>query len=176
VSFVLHAEGDAGPVVAAARRIVRERAPEVPPRFRTLSELRAASLADRRLTLVLIAAFAAAALALAALGIYGVAAYSVARRTREVGIRMALGAGPGEVLAMVLGQSARPVLAGGALGLLAALALGRFLASLLFEVRPGDPRTLALVAAVLAAAALGAGFLPARRATRIDPAIALRGE
>ncbi|HEY6549455.1 MAG TPA: ABC transporter permease, partial [Vicinamibacteria bacterium] len=112
VSFVIHAEGDPGTLTAAARQIVRELDPEVPPRFRTIAELRAASVADRRLTLGLLAAFSLSALTLAALGIYGVASYAVARRTREVGIRMALGAAPGQVLRMVLTESGRPVAAG----------------------------------------------------------------
>jgi putative ABC transport system permease protein len=176
VSFVVHADGDPGPLAAGARRILRELAPDVPPRFRTIAELRSASVADRRLTLWLLAAFGASALALAALGIYGVASYAVARRTREVGIRMALGAEPRQVLRMVLAESGRPVAVGALLGLGAALAVGRYLAALLYEVRPADPLTIAGVAAVLAAAALGAGFLPARRATRVDPAVALRSD
>lgn len=176
VSIVFHAEGDPGTVTAAARRIVRELDPEIPPRFRTVAELRAASLAGRRLTFWLLSVFAASALLLAALGIYGVASYAVARRTREVGIRMALGAQPSAVLRMVLGESSRPVAVGGALGLLAALALSRFISSLLFGVHAADPQTVALVALLLAGVALGSGFLPARRATRVDPAVALRAE
>ena len=174
VSFVVHAEGDTVALVAAARRVLRELDPEIPPRFRTVAEVRAASVADRRLTLALVASFGASALALAALGIYGVASYAVARRTREVGIRMAIGAQPAQVLRMVLAESGRPVLLGAVAGLGLALALGRFLATLLFEVRPADPATILLVALVLGATALLAGLVPARRATRVDPAVALR--
>ena len=173
-SFVVHAEGDTKALVAAARRVLRELDPEIPPRFRTMAEVRAASVSDRRLTLALVAAFAVSALALAALGIYGVASYAVARRTREVGIRMAIGAQPAQVLRMVLAESGRPVLLGAAAGLALALALGRFLATLLFEVRPADPATILGVALLLAATALLAGLVPARRATRVDPAVALR--
>jgi ABC-type antimicrobial peptide transport system permease subunit len=162
--------------VEAARRVARELLPEVPPRFRTLAELRAASLADRRLTLGLLAAFAGAALLLAGLGIYGVASYAVARRTREVGIRMALGARPATVLKMVLAESALPVGTGALVGLLASLALARIMASLLFGTSAFDPSTVLGVAAILGAVALGASLLPARRATRVDPAVALRAE
>jgi putative ABC transport system permease protein len=175
-SLVVHSEGALAPLVDAMRRVAAELLPEVPPRFRTLAELRAESLASRRLTLVLLASFAAAALLLAGLGIYGVASYAVARRTREVGIRMALGARPREVLAMVVGESARAVAAGALLGLLAALALARFLASLLFGTSVLDPRTVAGVVVVLGGVALVASLVPARRATRVDPAIALRAE
>jgi predicted permease len=175
-SFVLHAQGDTAALAAAARRVLRELDPEIPPRFRTMDEVRAASVSDRRLTLGLIAAFGASALALAALGIYGVASYAVARRTREVGIRMALGAQPRQVLAMVLSESGRPVVLGAAAGLGLALAIGRFLATLLFEVRPADPVTILAVALALGATALAAGLLPARRATRVDPAVALRAD
>ena len=174
VSFVVHAEGDTAAFVAAARRVLRELDPEIPPRFRSVAEVRAASVADRRLTLALVASFGASALALAALGIYGVASYAVARRTREVGIRMAIGAQPAQVLRMVLAESGRPVLLGAVAGLGLALVLGRFLATLLFEVRPVDPPTILLVALVLGATALLAGLVPARRATRVDPAVALR--
>jgi putative ABC transport system permease protein len=175
-SFVFQGEGEATPLVEAARRVARELLPEVPPRFRTLAELRAASLADRRLTLGLLAAFAGAALLLAGLGIYGVASYAVARRTREVGIRMALGARPATVLKMVLAESALPVGTGALVGLLASLVLARIMASLLFGTSAFDPSTVLGVAAILGAVALGASLLPARRATRVDPAVALRIE
>jgi predicted permease len=175
-SFVVHADGDTSALVAAARHTLRELDPELPPRFRTVAEVRSASVADRRLTLTLVAAFGASALALAALGIYGVASYAVARRTREVGIRMAIGAQPGQVLRMVLGESGRPVILGAVTGLVMALVLGRLLAAMLFEVRPADTATIVLVAALLGGTALLAALPPARRATRVDPALALRSE
>ena len=176
LSFLIHAEAPPAAVVAGARGIVHALDPELPPRFRTIEEIRAASLADRRFTLWLLGAFGVAALLLAALGIYSVTAYSVARRTREVGIRMALGAQPREVLGLVLAEGARPVAAGVVIGILAALALTRLMRSLLFDVAPGDPSTVAAVALLLGVIALGACLVPALRATHVDPVIALRAE
>jgi predicted permease len=115
-------------------------------------------------------------LALAVVGLYGVVAYSARQRTHEIGIRMALGAGRGAILAMVVRQGARLVVAGGVAGTLMALAAGRLLSSLLFDIKPHDPLTYAAVAGLLAVAGGTAAFVPARRATRIDPTIALRGE
>jgi predicted permease len=176
LTFVVHTEGPPATLVAAARGIVRGIDPDLPPRFRTVEELRSSSVADRRFALWLLGAFAASALALAALGIYGVASYSVARRAQEVGIRMALGAQPREVVALVVGEGARPVVAGAAIGIGAAFALTRLMTSLLYGVDPGDPLTLVGVAALLAIVALAATLVPARRATRVDPVGALRAE
>lgn len=134
----------------------------------------ASSLAERKFTLALLALFGGLALALAAVGIYGVVSCAVTSRTREMGIRMVLGAQPGAVLAMVLRQAAALAGAGLAAGCAASLALTRFLSTLLFEVRPADPATLAAIALLLAAVALAAGYLPARRAAGVDPATALR--
>jgi putative ABC transport system permease protein len=134
------------------------------------------ALGGARFAMQVLAAFALVALLMAALGIYGVVAFVVGRRTREVGIRMALGARAADVLSLVVRQGMAPVAAGLAVGVAAALALGRLSASLLFEVPPHDPLTLAAAAAVLTAAALLACALPARRAARIDPAQALRDE
>jgi putative ABC transport system permease protein len=136
----------------------------------------ASSLAQRRFTLALLALFGGLALALAAVGIYGVVSCAVTSRTREMGIRMALGAERRDVLAMVLRQAAVLASAGLAAGLAASLALTRFLSSLLFEVRTTDLATLAAIAALLAAVALGASYLPARRAASVDPTVALRYE
>jgi putative ABC transport system permease protein len=118
--------------------------------------------------------FAVLALLLAVVGLYGVMAYAVSRRTHEMGIRMALGASVVEIRGMILKQSGKLVIAGLAAGTLASLFLTRFLKAQLFEVSPGDPKTLVGVAAILAAAALLASYVPARKATRIDPMIALR--
>jgi putative ABC transport system permease protein len=126
------------------------------------------------MTLVLL--FSVSALLLASLGIYGVVSYSVGQRTGEMGIRMALGAQPGAISGMVLRQGMTPVVAGLAAGVAGALALGRLLGSLLFGVKATDPATIAGVAVMLAAVAALASWVPARRATRIDPAVALRGE
>jgi putative ABC transport system permease protein len=136
----------------------------------------ASSLAQRRFTLVLMALFGALALALAAVGIYGVISYAVTSRTREMGIRMALGAESRDVLTMVLRQSAVLAGAGLAAGCAASLAFTRFLSSMLFEVRSTDVATMAAIAALLAAVALGASYLPARRAASVDPNVALRYE
>jgi predicted permease len=129
-----------------------------------------------RMISTLSAAFAALATLLAALGLYGVMAYTVAQRTREIGVRIALGAGIGRVRSMVLGQVGRIALVGGVIGLAAALALGRAASSLLFGVAGHDPRVMAAGAALVALVVLGAAYLPARRATRVDPMVALRSD
>jgi putative ABC transport system permease protein len=134
------------------------------------------SISTRRLTLVLLGIFSALALILAAIGIYGVMAYSVALRTQEIGIRMALGAQQKDVLRLILGQGSRIALFGVGIGLTAAAALARLLSSLLFSVSPSDPVTFAAVAILLVAVALLACYIPARRALRVDPIIALRYE
>ena len=133
-------------------------------------------LAPRRLSMWLLTVFALAALLLAALGIYGVMAYAVTLRTREIGIRMALGARHGSVLRMVLGQGMKLVAAGVAVGVAASLGLTRLMASLLYGVSPTDPPTLAAVALLLVSIALLAQFPPARRAVSVDPTVALRHE
>ncbi len=161
----------------ALRAAVRQLDPEMPaPVIRTMDERMAESVAPRRFQMTLVLLFGAAALLLASLGIYGVVAYSVGQRTSEMGIRMALGARPGAISGMVLRQGMAPVLAGLAAGVAGSLALGQLLGSLLFGVKATDPATMAGVVLVLAAVAALASWVPARRATRIDPAVALRGE
>ena len=125
---------------------------------------------------VLSAAFACLATLLAAVGLYGVLAYTVAQRTREIGLRMALGAAPSRVRAMVLKQVAIMTVVGGVIGLAAALSLGRFAESLLYELKGRDPVVLAGAAVMLTVVALGAGLVPAHRASRVDPMRALRYE
>ena len=129
-----------------------------------------------RMISTLSAAFAALATLLAAIGLYGVLAYMVAQRTREIGVRMALGAGNRDVRALVLGQVGRMLLVGGVIGIAAALGLGRLISSLLFGLEGNDPVVVALAAITLALVALGAGYLPTRRATRVDPMVALRAD
>lgn len=142
----------------------------------TLEEVIATSYADRRFNMLLLVAFAALALVLAAAGIYGVLSYNVRRRLREIGIRLALGARAGDVLRMVVVEGLRPTLLGIAIGIVAALGLGKILATLVFGVRPTDLGTFAAVAALLAAVSLVACVLPAYRATRVQPLSVLRDE
>ena len=134
----------------------------------------AVSLAQQRFNMLLLALFAALALILAAVGIYGLMAYSVSQRTHEIGVRLAIGAQRRDVLRLVLRDGARLTLVGIAIGIIAALALTRLMASLLFEVTPTDPATFASVALLLAVVALAACYIPARRAARVDPMVALR--
>jgi len=143
---------------------------------RPIEQLVAESLSTRRFSMYLLAAFAALALLLAAIGIYGVIAYLVGQRTQEFGIRMALGAQRRDVLHMVMGEGARIAVLGLVLGVVAALGLTRAMTNLLFGVRPTDPATFAAVSVLLALIALLACYLPARRATRVDPMVALRYE
>jgi putative ABC transport system permease protein len=135
-----------------------------------------ASLAERRFTLALLAGFGALGLLMAAVGAYGVVSYAVSLRTREVGIRMALGAESSDLIAMVMRQGLWLAATGLGLGYAASLALTRLLASLLFEVHPMDPAASLVVAVLLTAVVLAATWLPARRATRVDPLVALRYE
>jgi putative ABC transport system permease protein len=133
-------------------------------------------VADRRFSLLLLSAFAGSALLLAVIGIYGVMSYVVTLRTQEMGIRLALGAKPGDIALLVLGQGARLVVAGLALGLIGAALLTRLLSTMLFGITPTDPVTYAIVAGVLALTAAAACQIPAWRATRVDPLTALRSE
>ncbi len=163
-------------LAAAAREVMRQVAPDVPPRFRTIEEVVSESLADRRFNAVLLGAFGAAALLLAVLGIYGVVAYGVTERTREIGLRMALGARPGDVLGLIVGQGSRLVAAGLAFGLVLAFGLTRLLSSLLFQVGAADPLTYIALVLSLGGIALLACYLPARQASRVDPMVSLRYE
>jgi putative ABC transport system permease protein len=161
----------------AAATVVHGLDPELPiARLRTLDDIVARSVSEPRFYVVLLGAFAGTALFLAALGIFGVMSYAVVQRSREIGIRVALGAHPAHLRRMVLGQALLLAVAGVGLGLLGSLALSRAIAGLLFDLSPTDPGTLAGVALLLTAVALLASYLPARRATRVDPLIALRSE
>ena len=176
-SMVLAARtsGDPLALVPAVRRAIAGIDPDLPlADVSTLEDRKAVSLARPRVNATVLGGFALAALVLAAVGIYGVVAYGVVQRTRELGIRMALGAGGSTLLRMVIRQGMMPVLGGMAVGLVGALAGGRLLRGLLFGVGAGDPTILALVTGFLVTVALAAMYLPARRASRSDPMIALR--
>jgi putative ABC transport system permease protein len=157
------------------RDAVHSIGPEQPvDRFRTLEDLHASALDMPRLTAMLLAAFAGLALIITATGIAGVIGFTVGQRRQEFGIRMALGALPGAVVAMVLRQGMRLVALGLAIGLAGAFLLSRLFASLLYETTPSDPPTYAAVAIVLGLVAAVACFVPARRATAVDPMVVLR--
>jgi putative ABC transport system permease protein len=175
-SAVVRTAGDPASVIASARKIVRDLDPDVPPSTSSFTSIFAASTSGRRFNLVLFGIFAGTALLLASAGIYGVLAYSVARRTREMGVRMALGASAGNVMRLVLGQAAVTTGIGVLLGVVGSFILMRFLQSMLYEVSTADPLTFAAVALLLIGVALLAAYLPARRATKVDPNVALRYE
>jgi predicted permease len=169
--------GDPARYVSAIRNAVHDVDRDVPiARVRTLDDLISDSMGQRRLSMVLLGTFSGIALLLASIGIYGVMSYSVVQRTREMGVRMALGARQGDVLRLVLRQGMTLVLVGVGLGLLCAFALTRVIANQLYAVKPTDPVTFAAVAVLLVGIALVAILLPAWRATRVDPVVALREE
>jgi predicted permease len=177
VFLVVRAAGDPKALVGSVRAAVAAVDPELPVYdVQTMSERLATNVARPRVTAALVAIFGVVALALAAVGIYGVVAYSVTERTREFGVRLALGARSTDVIRLVVGQGVTPVLAGLAIGLTGAWFVSRVLASLLFGIGTNDPLTFAFVAIFLGAVALTAAYLPARRATRVDPLTALRSD
>ncbi|HTS11093.1 MAG TPA: ABC transporter permease [Candidatus Limnocylindrales bacterium] len=175
-TILMRSSAPVGGVVSTSRAIFHDLAPDMPVKFATFAQEMGGWLADRRFLLLLVGLFAAVALALAAVGIYGVVAFSVARRTQEIGIRMALGAQRSDVLRLILGEGARLALIGVAIGVAASLAVTRLMASLLFGVSATDPVTFVVVAVLLPAVALLASYIPARRAMRLDPNTALRYE
>ena len=177
MTFVVRSAGDPLSQVAAVTGVVRGLDPELPlADVQTMQSVVDATIARPRTVAVLLTAFAVLALILAGVGVYGVMAYSVARRTQEIGVRMALGATPQSVFRMVLGQALKLVAAGVAIGLVAAGALTRLLETLLFETEPLDVWTFGATAVVLIAVATLASYVPARRGTRIAPVEALRAE
>ncbi len=164
-------------MITAARQQVLALDPELPIYdIRTLAAMRTDNIAPERLNLTLLGMFAAVALTLAVIGLYGVLAYAVAQRQREIGVRRALGAQRRDVLGLVVRQGMRLAIVGIGIGLTAAFALSRVLQALLFEVKPSDPLTFAAVPLMVAGVALFACWLPARRAAKIDPMEALRYE
>jgi putative ABC transport system permease protein len=175
-TVVLRSSADLGAITNGARGVLKAVAPDVPPRFRTFAQIYSASLGARQFNLTLVGVFAATALLLAVAGIYGVMAYSVTQRRREIGVRVALGATPGRVFRTILGQGLFTTAVGVTIGVVAALGLTRTLETLLFDVTRTDPVTFAGVVGILVAVALLACYVPARRATRADPMEALRQE
>jgi putative ABC transport system permease protein len=177
-SFVIHTRGEHTPALrdAVVRALLAVEPGLSTPEFRPMRQLMAGSIAYQRFTTLLMTLFAGLALALTAIGIYGVVAYSVGQRQREIGVRIALGARSGDVVRLVVRQGMLPVVLGLGLGLAAAVALTRVMDSMLYEIPVRDPLTFASVALVLAAVAFLASYLPARRATRVAPIVTLRAE
>jgi len=176
-NLVIRSSADPVALISAVRAAAESLDPDLPIYdVRPLASFVAENVAPRRLSVLLLSLFAALALILAAVGTYGLMSFNVTQRHHEIGIRMALGASPREILRLVVGEGARLVIAGVLIGVTASLALGGLLSSLLFGVHAGDPATLAVVAVLLAAVALVASYIPAWRASQVDPMIALRHE
>jgi putative ABC transport system permease protein len=177
MTIVVRSSSAQQPLVSAVREKITELDPDLPlTDIRPMEKVVSVSVAQPRLLTGLVGVFAGIALLLAAVGIYGVMAYSVAQRSHEMGLRMALGAVPGDIFRLVVGQGLRLVLVGIGIGFLASLGLTRLLSTLLYGTSANDPVTFAAVALVLLAVALAACYIPARRATRVDPLVALRYE
>jgi putative ABC transport system permease protein len=175
--FIVRTTSDALSIAAGVTEVVHKFDANLPvTNVMTMDNLISGSVSPRRFSSVLVAIFAGLALLLAAIGIYGVMSYTVSQRTREIGVRMALGAQLASVRGMILGQTLKLTLLGVGLGLAGALVVTRFLASMLFGVGVYDPMTFLGVAALLVAVALVAAYIPARRAMRVDPIVALRYE
>jgi predicted permease len=173
----LRSKGDAGHLGEAVRREVEKVDPNMPVHsISSMDQIIARSMADRRFALELLGVFATVALLLAAIGIYGVMSYSFSQRTHEIGIRVALGAQRINILTMAIGEGMQLVVIGLAIGLIGAGAMTRFVRAMLFDVSPFDPITFSAISATLAAVAFLACYIPARRATRVDPLVALREE
>ena len=177
MTIVVRSSSDLASLSAAIRDQVWSVDKDIPiPNIRTMDQLLSTSVARPRFNMLLLGVFAVIALVLSAVGVYGVMSYSVVQRTHEIGIRMALGAAKPDVLKLVVVQGLKLLLIGIGLGLLAALALTRVLTSMLFGVEPTDPATFAMISVLLACVALTACIVPARRATKVDPIVALRYE
>jgi putative ABC transport system permease protein len=175
--IVLRTSGDPSTVAASLRQAMRDVDPNLPlARVRSMASLVADSVAQPRFLATLLTWFSSVAAVLALMGVYGLLAFSVSRRIREIGVRMALGASRASVVLMILRQSLTVVLAGVAIGAGAAFVLSRVVRSLLFSVQPGDPATTAVMAALIVVASLLASVIPAERAAGIHPVVALRDE
>jgi putative ABC transport system permease protein len=176
-SLLVRTSGDPASLTSAVRRMIAETDPEQPvAAVATMDEIVALDVADRRQQMTLLTAFAALALLLASLGLYGLLAYTVTQRSREIGLRMALGASASRVVSMVVLRGAALSAAGLVLGLSAAWLLAGAMSKILYGVAPTDPGTYAAVALLLCAIAAAASWIPARRAVRIDPIVVLREE
>jgi putative ABC transport system permease protein len=177
MTVIIKGTGDPNQLIAAARNQVRTLDSDQPIyNIRTMDEIRGESVAPQRLNLMLLSIFASIAFVLAIVGIYGVMSYAVTQRTHEIGIRMAIGAQPRDVFRMILGQGMFLTMIGMVAGLVGAFALTRLMATMLFSIKPTDPLTFAVVAALLVAVALIACYIPGRRATKVDPVNSLRYE
>jgi putative ABC transport system permease protein len=177
MTFVVRTTGDPARLGPAAVTVIRQIDPLLPvSAVRPLDQVFAESIARPRLTAVAMSVFAGAALLLAALGVYGIVAYSVSQRSREFGIRVALGARPAEIITMVVGQNLRIVALGLILGVITAIPATRLLRGLLYQVGPNDPTTFIAIGGMLAAVAIVASYLPARRGTQVDPVVTLKAE
>jgi len=176
LSIVVRAQSAPAAITPAMRQTVRAINSELPVKFRTVREIFYSSLDHRRFSLVIFAVFAAVALTLAVIGIYGVMAYAVTERTKEIGVRMALGATVGDILKLVIEQGGKLIIAGVATGIAGSLFLTRLLTSLLYGIGATDPTTFASVTLLLVGVALLACWIPARRATKVDPMVTLRCE
>jgi putative ABC transport system permease protein len=177
MTIIARTAGDPLSLAPAAQRVIQSIDPDQPVSdVRTMESWIGNSVARARFGTVLLALFGIVALMLAAIGIYGVISYSVTQRTHEIGIRMALGAKPGDVLRMVIKQGMTVSIIGVALGIVGAFAATRVLASMLYEVAPTDPLTFVSIPLLLSSVALLACYIPARRATKVDPMEALRYE
>jgi predicted permease len=176
LNVLVRTANDPGAFQETLRRATRQRSPEVPVKFTSMDAMVAENVAAPKFRTLLLGVFAGLAVCLAMAGVYGVMAYLVNQRSNEIGLRMALGASPGDVSRLVIREGMLLAGAGVLIGLAGAIALTRLLTSMLFEVKPGDPVTYAAVAVVLAVIALAASYIPARRASRVDPLVALRQE
>jgi putative ABC transport system permease protein len=177
MTLVVRSDSNPQPLVEAVRAKISEVDPNLPiSGILSMDDVIAGSVAQPRIIMQFVGVFAGLALMLAAVGIYGVMAYSVTTRKQEMGIRMALGARPGDIFRLVVGQGMRMTLLGVTLGVAASLGLTRLISSLLFGVHATDPLIFGLAALVLIGVALFACYLPARRATRVDPIVVLRYE
>ena len=177
LTLVIHTEGNPSSLAEAVRNEVRAADPDLPVfGIRTMEEVMANAVVQRRFAMLLLGMFAVVALALSAVGIYGVISYSVGQRTHEIGVRVALGASSHDVLRLIMAQGMKLTLLGAAVGLAGAFAVTRFLAFLMFGISATDPLTFAAITSLLSVVALAACYVPARRAMKVDPVIALRHE